>query len=144
MQHLFRACETNMSNLSSVSYDEQAEALWRHQIETFFRVTGPFCGEFTGDPHTRPVTRTFDVFFHLCVNKRLVNNREAGDLRCHRTHCDIIVMETMHNTGISDYTQRCLLTSHITKGQVTSFLLRFCFSITNISILPSRSRTGTS
>ena len=22
---------------------------WRHQMETFFRVTGPLCGEFTGD-----------------------------------------------------------------------------------------------
>ena len=39
-----------------------------------FRVTGPLCGEFTGDrwiPHTRPVTRSFDVFFDLRLNKRL-------------------------------------------------------------------------
>ena len=39
-----------------------------------FRVTGPLCGEFTGHrwiPLTkRPVTRSFDVFFHLCLNKR--------------------------------------------------------------------------
>ena len=25
-----------------------ASSLWRHQMETFFRVTGPFYGEFTG------------------------------------------------------------------------------------------------
>ena len=31
---------------------------WKH-----FRVTGPLCGEFTGD-------RSFDVFFVLCLNKR--------------------------------------------------------------------------
>ena len=39
-----------------------------------FRVTGPLCGEFTGPgevPAQRPVTRSFDVFFHLRLNKRL-------------------------------------------------------------------------
>ena len=35
-----------------------------------FRVTGPLCGEFTG-PTQRPVTRSFDVFFDLRLNKRL-------------------------------------------------------------------------
>ena len=40
----------------------------------FFRVTGHLCGEFTGHrriPHTNPVTRRFDVFFDLRLNKRL-------------------------------------------------------------------------
>ena len=39
-----------------------------------FRVTGHFCGEFTGPgefPSQRPVTRSFDVFFDLRLNKRL-------------------------------------------------------------------------
>ena len=39
-----------------------------------FRVTGPLCGEFTGPgefPTQRPVTRSFDVFFELRLNKRL-------------------------------------------------------------------------
>ena len=39
-----------------------------------FRVTGHLCGEFTSDrwlPAQRPVTRTFDVFFDLRLNKRL-------------------------------------------------------------------------
>ena len=39
-----------------------------------FRVTGPLCGEFTGPgefPTQRPVTRRFDVFFDLRLNKRL-------------------------------------------------------------------------
>ena len=38
------------------------------------RVTGPLCGEFTGPgefPTQRPVTRSFDVFFDLRLNKRL-------------------------------------------------------------------------
>ena len=39
-----------------------------------FRVTGPLCGKFTGPgefPTQRPVTRSFDVFFDLGLNKRL-------------------------------------------------------------------------
>ena len=40
--------------------------------ENIFRVTGPLCGEFTG--------------------YNWVNNRDAGDLRRHGTHYDVIVM----------------------------------------------------
>ena len=39
-----------------------------------FLVTGPLCGEFTGPgkfPTQRPVTRSFDVYFDLPLNKRL-------------------------------------------------------------------------
>ena len=41
---------------------------------TIFRVTGPLCREFTGPgefPAKWPVTRSFDVFFDLRLNKRL-------------------------------------------------------------------------
>ena len=41
---------------------------------SIFRVTGPLCGEFTGPgefPPQRQVTRSFDVFFDLRLNKRL-------------------------------------------------------------------------
>ena len=56
-----------------------------------FRVTGHLCGEFTGPgefPAQRPVTRSFDVFFDLRLNKL------AGDWRRHRGHYDVNVMET--------------------------------------------------
>ena len=46
-------------------------------------------GEF---PSQRPVTRSFEVFFDLRLNKRLSNNREAGDLRRHRAHYDIVII----------------------------------------------------
>ena len=49
----------------------------------------PVPGEF---PAQRPVTRSFDVFFDL-IND-WVNHREAGDLRRHRAHYDVIVMNT--------------------------------------------------
>ena len=49
-------------------------ALWRHQIETFSALlaicagNSPVFGEFS---RQRPVTRSFDVFFDLRLNKRL-------------------------------------------------------------------------
>ena len=46
-------------------------------------------GEF---PSQRPVTRSFDVFFDLRLNKGRVNNREAGDLRRNRIHYDVTMM----------------------------------------------------
>ena len=78
-----------------------------------FRVTGPLCGEFaghrwiplalsagnsrvTGEFHTqRPVTRSFDVFFICPWINGCVNNCEAGDLRRHRAHYDVIVMPVL-------------------------------------------------
>ena len=38
-----------------------------------------------------PVTRNFDVFFDLSLNKRL--SKQSGDLRRHQTHYDVIVMK---------------------------------------------------
>ena len=45
---------------------------WRHQMET--------------------VTRSFDVFLICTRTNGWVNNREAGDLRHHRAHYDVIVI----------------------------------------------------
>ena len=51
----------------------------------------PVPGEF---PTQRPLTRSFDVFFDLRLNKRLsrVNNGEAGDVRRYRAHYDVTVI----------------------------------------------------
>ena len=59
-----------------------------------FRVNGPLCGEFTGEiPSQKPVTRSFDVFFDLCLNKQLSKQSEgwwfetpSGSLW---RHCDV-------------------------------------------------------
>ena len=47
---------------------------WRHQMETFFALLAICAGNLqtTGEfPAQRPVMRSFDVFFDLCLNKRL-------------------------------------------------------------------------
>ena len=49
----------------------------------------PITGAF---PLPRPVTRSFDVFFYLCLNKRLSKQSWAGDLSRHRARCDVTVM----------------------------------------------------
>ena len=65
---------------------------------SIFRVTGlcagnsPVTGEF---PAQRPVAQSFAVFFDLRLNNGWVSNREAGDLRRHRAHYDVIVMAMM-------------------------------------------------
>ena len=54
------------------------ESWWRHQMETFSAKptvcveNPPVTGEF---PPQRPLMRNFDVFFDLCLNKRLKQSR---------------------------------------------------------------------
>ena len=55
-----------------------------------FRVTGPLCGEFTGDRWI-PLTKASDAELR-CFLWSWINNREAGDLRRHRAHYDVTVM----------------------------------------------------
>ena len=53
----------------------------------------PVTGEF---PAQRPVTRSL-MFYLICAGiNSWVNNREAGDLRRHRTHYDVTVMRYIH------------------------------------------------
>ena len=59
---------------------------WRHQMETFS--AGP--GEF---PAQRPLTRSFDVFFDLHLNKRLSKQSWGWCiLRRYCTHYDVVVI----------------------------------------------------
>ena len=64
---------------------------WRHQMETFSTLLF-LCEVTCGFPSQRPVTRSFDVPFDLHLNKRMSNNRDAGDLRRRCAHRNITVM----------------------------------------------------
>ena len=70
-----------------------------------FRVTGHLCGEFTGPgefPTQRPVTRSFDVFFDLRLNKRL--SKQSWGWWCETQsgslwrHCNVTKMD-QHTRG---------------------------------------------
>ena len=60
--------------LNTTSANPEIYPWWRHQMETFSALlalcagNSPVTGEF---PAKRPVTRSFDVFFDLRLNKRL-------------------------------------------------------------------------
>ena len=57
--------------------------------KNIFRVTGPLCGEFTGHRWRRAL-----MFALICARTNdEVNNRDAGDLRRRRAHCDVIIMD---------------------------------------------------
>ena len=64
---------------------------WRPQMETLSALlalcagNSPVTGEF---PAQRPVTRSFDVFFDLRLNKRLSKQSWRWWLGCHRAHYD--------------------------------------------------------
>ena len=61
-----------MKNVSQHNW--LASPWWRHQIETFSALLAICAGNslVTSEfPAQRPVTRSFDVFFDLCLNKRL-------------------------------------------------------------------------
>ena len=65
---------TAVTQSSDFQHDTNCIAWWRHQMETFSALlaicaeNSPVPGEF---PTQRPVTRSFDVFFDLRLNKRL-------------------------------------------------------------------------
>ena len=65
-------------------------------VGNIFHLTGPLCGEFTSDWRI-PCTKAGSVMFSLiCASiNGWVNNREAGNLRRHRAHYDVIVMGTL-------------------------------------------------
>ena len=63
---------------------------WRHQMETFSALLAIFAGN---SPVPEGQWRGALMFSLIWVwINGWVNNREAGDLRRHRAHCDVIVM----------------------------------------------------
>ena len=81
---------------------------WRHQMESFSALlalcagNSPVTGEF---PAQRPVTRSFDVFYDLCLNKRL-SKQSRGWWRHHRAYYDVIVMGLERREDFSTHQTR--------------------------------------
>ena len=69
-----------------------------------FRVTGHLCGEFTG-PRWLPCTKASDAelfcFLWCAWINRWVNYGKVGDLRRHRTHYDVIVINSHRFRSVS-------------------------------------------
>ena len=68
---------------------------WRHQMETFSAYLAFCAGNSPAPVNSSHKGRWRGAlmfsFIYAWIND-WVNNREAGDLRCHRGHCDVDVM----------------------------------------------------
>ena len=74
---------------------------WKHFLRYWPFVRGIPNGtcEF---PSQRPVTRSFDVFFDLRLNKRLSEQSRPRDLRRHHTHYDVTALAGSTNNHSND------------------------------------------
>ena len=65
--------ENSESSQADIFDGEMTMSLWRHLMETFPALQVLCAGNslVTGEFPARPVTLSFDVFFDLCLNKRL-------------------------------------------------------------------------
>ena len=104
------ACSTVVSMLTKTKVSKlyTTVPLWLGCMMTssnrnIFRITGPLCGEFTGH---RWIPLTKALFFSLIFSlmcawiKGWVNNREADDLRRHRSHYYVTVMWNLLTKGL--------------------------------------------
>ena len=83
----------HLSIAHSPTSTQLKKSWWRHRMETFSALlalcagNSPVTGEF---PSQRPVTRSFDILFHLRLNKRL--NKQSWGWWFDGVHYDVIVM----------------------------------------------------
>ena len=88
---------------------------WRHQMESFSVLlafcagNSPVTGEF---PSQRPVTRSFDIFFELCLNKRLC--KQPWGWWCETLSCSL-----WRHRNASDLQTSCIL-DHVIGNQGSS------------------------
>ena len=71
---LVQGCRISIANALEILQTCTKPFMMTSSNGNIFRVTGPLCGEFTSPsefPTQRPVTRGFDFFFDLRLNKRL-------------------------------------------------------------------------
>ena len=106
----------NCENIDWPPQSEVHECDQCHQMETFSALlalcegNSPVTGEF---PSQRPVARSCDIFFDLCLNKLLNNHRDANDLRRHRAHYNVIVMSLKKHMMTSWHGHSFRITSHL-------------------------------
>ena len=72
-----------------------APSWWRHQMETFFALLALCAGNSPVNSPHKDQWRGALLFCFICAwINGWVNNSDAGDLRRHRAHYDVIVMMT--------------------------------------------------
>ena len=107
------------------------EPWWRHQMETFSTLLAFARGIHRSplnSPHKGQWHGALMVFFICVWINGWVNNREAGDLRRHRAHYDVIVMQTQFTCITSQdicasfalsYCREALIVARLSKSLAT-------------------------
>ena len=121
------APSTQWVNYTHWGLNKMTDIMMTSSNGNIFRVTGPLCGEFTGHwwiPRTKASDTELWCFLWSApwINS-WVNNREAGDLRPHRTHYDVAVMRCTLVESCTSYGcgEVALLDKHI--DQICDFCI---------------------
>ena len=113
-----------------------------------FRVTGPSCGELpvTGEfPSQRPVTRSFDVFFDLRLNKRLSNQSWGWWFETPSRSLYVIVMTqwSLHNAYRAHSTELQFAYFRLMSRMLSWVLICTMFTMTQHSPWMNKAVTST-
>ena len=94
--HVLERINSTATSRCSSQLSKGRDIMMTSSNGNIFRVTGPLCGEFIGQrwiPRTKASDAELWCFLWSAPwIDGWINNREAGDLRRHRTHHDLIVM----------------------------------------------------
>ena len=143
---------TFLTHIAWLISDHHVQIMMTSSNGNIFRVTGPLCGEFTGPgefPTQRPVTRTFDVFFDLRLNKRLSKQAwgwwfETLSWSLWR-HCNVInvrhVSRIRHLLTLLDGTSNHLQLNCLFNIVLTNIKENTKTRITGVCVLASRIKT---
>ena len=107
----------NTGNLSNITRP-YLTCMTTHQMETFAAFlalcegNSPVTGEF---PAQRPVTQSFEVFFHLCLNKRLSEYLNKWWGRCFERPCHLL---WRHTNGVATADLRWYQSKHDSDSKI--------------------------
>ena len=87
---LFRQQIVQINNNGSIK--DQRDYMITSSNGNIFRVTGPLCGEFTGHRWILLTEASYAELWCFLLSVPWINNREAGDLRCHRAHYAVTII----------------------------------------------------
>ena len=92
---------------------------WRHQMETFSALLAICAWNSTVNSMHKGQRHGALMFSLICARiNGWVNNRDAGDLRCHRAHYDVIVMKSR---GIDQDRKRVTLPVYSLYSQIFEY-----------------------
>ena len=92
------SCSLQADYVCIITEEAVGRSWWRHQMETFSASLAICAGNSPGEfPTQRPVTRSFDIFFGLCLNERLSKQCWGWWLETLSHHYDVIVMLQVDN-----------------------------------------------